>query len=301
MGGKLKRNICKLDDYSILSEVKDLPDCQKNHIGDALEYACCFWTKHLLRIPGGSSGVEEVQEAVDKFFPTCLLFWIEALILMGKLEIGELYMGQLDRKSMLTIIQGGASCKWVNDSQHLTLEHFDAICNSPSQIYHSALPFCPTSSWLHKHYTAELSQEVKVVKGLPDGWGTCSRTVTLDYGPLALTSWKDIIAVSLFSGDTITLDGVTGIQTTILSGHSDFVRSLPFFPDGTSLVSGSDDTTIKLWDVQTGGVVKTFHGHTGQVYSVSISADCTLVASGSMDKTIRLWDIQAEECHCVIE
>ena len=87
MRERLKRNICKLDDYTILSEVKDLPNRQKDHIGDALEYACCFWTKHLLKVPS-NSGVKEVQEAIDRFFPTCLLFWIEALILVGKLDNG---------------------------------------------------------------------------------------------------------------------------------------------------------------------------------------------------------------------
>jgi len=88
MRERLKRNICKLDDYTMLSEVKDLPDRQKDHIGDALEYACCFWTKHLLGIPRSGSGVKEVQEAIDEFFPTCLLFWIEVLTLVGKLDIG---------------------------------------------------------------------------------------------------------------------------------------------------------------------------------------------------------------------
>jgi len=88
MGKKLRKNICGLDNYAILSEVEDLHDQRKDNIGDALEYACCYWTKHLLGIPGTSPGVEEVQEAIDKFLPTCLLFWIEALILMGKLDIG---------------------------------------------------------------------------------------------------------------------------------------------------------------------------------------------------------------------
>jgi len=85
---RLKRNICRLDDHITLSEVKDLPDRQKLHIGDALEYACLFWTKHLMGIPSSGPGVEEVWEAIDKFFSTCVLRWIEALILMGKLDIG---------------------------------------------------------------------------------------------------------------------------------------------------------------------------------------------------------------------
>jgi WD40 repeat protein len=86
----------------------------------------------------------------------------------------------------------------------------------------------------------------------------------------------------------------------VLSGHTDDVRSLAFSPDGTSLVSGSDDKTLILWDIQTGGVVKTFHGHTDAVTSTSISSDCTIIASGSVDKTIHLWDIQTGECHHVI-
>ena len=189
----------------------------------------------------------------------------------------------------------------MDDSRHFVLEHFDAICNSPSQIYHSALPFCPSSSWLHKHYTAELSQEVKVVKGLPTGWGTCSRTVTLGGEPLALTCWKDMIAVGLKSGKIITLNGITGIQTATLSGHSDSVRCLTFFPDGTPLVSGGRDGTTNFWDVQTGGVIKAFHEDRGSVAAVSISADCTVLALGFDHMKIYLWDIQAEKLRHIIE
>ena len=181
------------------------------------------------------------------------------------------------------------------------MEHLDTIHNSPSKIYHSALPLCPPSSWLHKHYTAELSGKVKVIKGFPAGWGTHSRTVKLDSIPWALACWKDTLAVGLEFGDILFLSAITGSQVAVLSGHTERVASLTFFPDGTSLVSGSRDGIVKLWDVQTGGVVKTFCGHTNEVSSVSISANCTTIASGSPDNTIRLWDIQTGGCHCVIE
>ena len=202
---------------------------------------------------------------------------------------------------MFTLVQAGVPCKWINDSQRLLLEWFDVVCESPSQVYHHALPFCPSSSWLHKYYTAADLQAVKVVKGLPAEWGMCVRRVTFGHTPLAFACWKDTIVVGLTSGDIIVLDGITGSQTAVLSGHTMWVTSLAFLPDGTSLVSGSNDRTIKLWDVQTGGVVKTFHGHTGFVHSVSISADYTMIASGSRDKTIHLWNIQTEECCQVIE
>jgi len=194
-------------------------------------------------------------------------------------------------------------CKWTADSQRFLLEHFDTIRDSPSHIYHSALPFLPSSSWLQKCYNAELPLQVKVVKGLPAEWGICSRTVSLDSCLCALSYFDNTIAVGLksTSDGIILLNAITGSQTAILSGHTDWVRSLIFSPDGTSLVSGSDDKTVKFWDVQTGGVVKTFFGHTSWVWSVSISADSTRIASGSRDDTICLWDIQTGECHCVIE
>ena len=179
----------------------------------------------------------------------------------------------------------------MDDGQCFLLGHFDTICTSPSQIYHSALPFSPPSSWLHKYYAADLSREFKVVKGFPVGWGTCLRTVKLSKAALALMCWKDTLAVGLAFHEII-LNAITGSWVALLSGHTDYVGSLTFSLDGTLLVSGSHDMTLKLWDVQTGGVIKIFCGHTNQVHSVSISSDGTTIASGSSDNTIRLWDIQ---------
>ena len=85
MQERLSRNICGLDDYAVLSKVKDLSTRQKDHIGGALEYACHFWTKHLLGIPSTSFYAEEVQRAIDQFFITNLLHWIEVLALTRNL------------------------------------------------------------------------------------------------------------------------------------------------------------------------------------------------------------------------
>ena len=126
----------------------------------------------------------------------------------------------------------------------------------------------------------------------------------LDHDPWAMTCWKDRIAVGLTSGDIIILDGIAGNKMAAFSKHLWSKKSLAFSPDGKSLasVSGSGSIhTVKLWDVQTGGVAKTFHGHTEEILSVSISADYTMIASGSKDKTTRLWNIQTEECHYIIE
>jgi hypothetical protein len=88
MGERLKKNICNLNDHAVLNEIKDLPTLLKAHIGDALGYACQFWTRHLVEIPNSSQDVEKVYQAMDEFFTVHLLDWIEVLSLMGNLNVG---------------------------------------------------------------------------------------------------------------------------------------------------------------------------------------------------------------------
>ena len=88
MKKRLKRNICDFNDHTVLSEVKDLTTHQKTHVGSALEYACHFWTKHLIKTPNSGCSTKKVQEAINEFFTTYLLFWIEVLVVMGNLDVG---------------------------------------------------------------------------------------------------------------------------------------------------------------------------------------------------------------------
>ena len=131
-------------------------------------------------------------------------------------------------------------------------------------------------------------------------WGTCSRTVLLNNGILALSYWNNVIATGCFIGNIITFDAITGTRMAVLSGHMGMVNCVTFSSDGRSLASGADDNTVKLWDMQTGGVVRTFLGHNEWVQSVSFSRDCTRIISGSGDYSICLWDIQTGECLCTI-
>jgi len=97
MENRLKKNICNLDDHAILSEVKDLSFQKKVYIGDALKYACQFWTKHLLEISSSSPHVEEVQRAIVRFFTVHLLHWIEVLVLTDNLGVGVHAMNDIEQ------------------------------------------------------------------------------------------------------------------------------------------------------------------------------------------------------------
>ena len=88
MRKRLKKNICNLDNHTILSEVEDISTYCREHIREALKYACCSWTKHLLMIPGNTSCIKEVERGINEFFTTCLPYWIEVLALIGNLGTG---------------------------------------------------------------------------------------------------------------------------------------------------------------------------------------------------------------------
>ena len=77
----------------------------------------------------------------------------------------------------------------------------------------------------------------------------------------------------------------------MLTGHTFTVWSVAFSPDGLTLASGSQDKTIRLWNVATGELIATLTGHTGPVKSVAFSPDGVVLASGSKDSTVRLWDL----------
>ena len=72
--------------------------------------------------------------------------------------------------------------------------------------------------------------------------------------------------------------------------HQDPVTAVAFSPDGKAVLTGSDDSTARLWDAATGRPIGIPMAHQGQVRAVAFSPDGKTVLTGSSDKTARLWD-----------
>jgi WD40 repeat protein len=74
-------------------------------------------------------------------------------------------------------------------------------------------------------------------------------------------------------------------------GHTGPVRCVAFSPDGRLALSGSDDRTVRVWDVTTGAELHRFDGHTDGVAAVAFSEDGRRAASAGGDRTVRLWEV----------
>ena len=68
------------------------------------------------------------------------------------------------------------------------------------------------------------------------------------------------------------------------------VNSVAISSDGKTIVSGSYDNSVKIWERASGELLKTLEGHKGWVTSVAISNDGKTIVSGSVDKSVKIWD-----------
>jgi WD40 repeat protein len=74
------------------------------------------------------------------------------------------------------------------------------------------------------------------------------------------------------------------------SGHGANISALAFSPNGKYLVSASEDSTLKLWDPNTGAEIRTLRGHSNIVTAMAVNQDGTRIASASLDHTLRVWN-----------
>ena len=119
------------------------------------------------------------------------------------------------------------------------------------------------------HQIAAIEHSAESVAFSPDG-----RTLALGYTGIEL--W----------------DVETGIvKATIHEADLWGIRSVAFSPDGRTLAAGSEDHTVRLWDVETAARTAIFEEHKAEVWAVSFSPDGRTVASASFDHTIKLWEV----------
>jgi hypothetical protein len=222
----LRFNICDMKS-SYLSNSKDvgLQERIEQHISPHLSYSSRFWMMHVRTTVFDTELVQEVKLFFDH---EQLLFWIELLglinVLSGAVSALPLIARWpkvstclLDiRYSPHTQSQGHSGFKDISsiamDVQRFIKVFSCTILHSTPHLYVSALPFSPANSLLLRKNSARFPSTLYVTSGRHMNW--------------------------------------PAVQN-VLRGHTGRVRSVSLLPDGTCVVTGSWDCTIRLWDAAT--------------------------------------------------
>ena len=88
-----------------------------------------------------------------------------------------------------------------------------------------------------------------------------------------------------------------------LTGHQDEATFVAFAPDGKTLASASQDSTVRLWDLTAAdpnAAVRTLSGHQNTVTHVAFAPDGKTLASALTDMTVRLWDLTAGDPNAAV-
>src|SRR5258707_9834295 len=140
----------------------------------------------------------------------------------------------------------------IQDICHFLIAFHTPISFSTPHVYISTRPFLPSQSPLSRMFSSEFTRAISIRVGKLSSW------------PALPLEW---------------------------TGHADSIRSVCYSPDGTRVVSGSNDKTIRIWDAESGTVIgEPLTGHTGWVHSVAYSSNGQHIVSGSDHVTIRISD-----------
>ncbi|KAI0440658.1 vegetative incompatibility protein HET-E-1 [Xylaria telfairii] len=139
---------------------------------------------------------------------------------------------------------------FLDDAIRFILAFKFIIKTAPLQLYSSALLFAPERSIIRSIFERDIPDWISLRPKVPNIWGPSLQT---------------------------------------LEGHSDWVESVTFSPDGKFVASGAHDETIRIWAADTGDLLQTLESNNGEIISVAFSPDGKVLASGS--RYAQLWAV----------
>ena len=166
--------------------------------------------------------------------------------------------------------------EYIAERLGISLEELAVVIRNPRQVQNTDLanitrPFALLTAQILKRLGAEYARFVEDVE-------EANTTLTSQ----VQTTEKTIESINW------------SCEKTIL-GHEGNVTCVCFSPDGKVIVSGSDDKTLRLWDLQGNQIGRPFQGHGDSVWSVAFSPDGKAIVSGGAEETLRLWDLQGNQ------
>ncbi|KAG8793289.1 POC1 centriolar protein A [Ceratobasidium sp. 428] len=299
MTESLKFNICGLETSDRFnSDVQDIDNRVLSAIPPHLSYSCLYWSSHV-----ASARADSLEARLQQFlFGPKLLYWIEALSLLGKLSTAPPGLLAL----MGCCLQNGIEDCYAaaSDAYRFVLSFYDTISRSTPHLYVSALAFAPSSSGIVLRAQKCFTKLLTIVEGAEKDWTPCLRTISVSSETRSTAYSPDgrrIVSGSQDGKVRIWDAEIGDAVLDPLTGHSSEVLSVAFSPDGHWIVSGSDDKTIRVWDAEAGRARgDPLRGHEGSVHSVAFSPNGCQIASASTDKTVCTWDTETGQSILVL-
>lgn len=209
----LRKNVYQLPSLGSRIESIEVPNPDPLN---GIRYACVYWVDHLENAKLIATESQDLQDGglVHTFLETHLLHWLEALSLLKRPELSIVALTKL-----LSLLQENKQDekdlgKLVYDAMRFSRYHKTAFEAAPLQVYGPGLVFSPTRSVVRKLFLKKKPEWLLMSPTRESDWSTCLQT---------------------------------------LEGHRKRIKSVAFSPNGRHLVSGSDDSTARIWDVATVG------------------------------------------------
>lgn len=299
MNEQLKRNICAVEDPSLLnSEVEDLDGRCKRYISAELRYACLYWSTHL---ENTEYVIEKLVSRLKTFTSQMLLQWLELLSLIEQVQSALIGLPKVTEQHKSIILSGSKQSykerfissisikhstrtRWLeggkepqelailsqqladavnllNDVYRIAQAFFRPISESSLQVYNSALTFMPQYA-LSSQLEVVYPRQVNMTSKRLSNWSQELRVMDGHTGPVwqVVVSPNRLLLASRSNDKTIRLwDLDSGIQLTRIESKSCY---LAFSPDSLRLLSlAAESDHLDTWDVFSGNTTSRFSLH----------------------------------------
>jgi len=216
----------------------------------AARYSCVYWVDHLLDCDRGYTIIDLIDGGSIYQFLRSNYIFWLEALSLMK-RLPDGIVMMMKLENLIKFDESPIGHAFIHDARRFIVFNRSVIEQAPLQAYCSALVFAPEKSIVRETFKKHIPSWIQRKPRVEAYWNAMLQT---------------------------------------LEGHTHSVTSVAFSPDGTQVVSGSWDQTVRLWDAVTGALQQTLEGHTDSVTSVAFSPDGTQVVSGSDDQTVRLWN-----------